>query len=298
MNLMRYKYLYFILSGLVIIPGLISLFLFGVKPAIDFTGGSLLEITLTDSERYQGLDPDVFAEQLAPEFEVQSIQKTGNQSLLLKGPEISNEQKEVALQKIRQQYGEIQEERFESLGPSIGQELLQKAIVALVIAAILITLYVWKQFDELKYGVCAVLAMFHDSLVLLGSFSLLGHFFQVEVDTLFVTAMLTTLSFSVHDTIVVYDRIRELKKKYFKTSLEELANIAVVETLSRSLNNSLTIIIMLLALVLLGGSSIHYFAIALLIGSITGTYSSPFVAVPLLLIWPKKKKAVLKKALG
>ena len=134
--------------------------------------------------------------------------------------------------------------------------------------------------------------MFHDSLVLLGVFSLLGHFRGIEVDTLFVTAMLTTLSFSVHDTIVVYDRIRELRHKYPRIDLDSLANVAVVETLGRSLNNSLTIILMLLVLVLLGGQSIHYFALALLVGSITGTYSSSFTAVPLLLCWPEKKKSV------
>jgi preprotein translocase subunit SecF len=131
--------------------------------------------------------------------------------------------------------------------------------------------------------------MLHDSLILLGAFSLLGHFFNVEVDVLFVTALLTTLSFSIHDTIVVYDRIRELRRKHPRSNLEEVANAAVLETLSRSINNSMTIIIMLLSLVVLGGTSIRYFVMALLIGAITGTYSSTFTAVPLLLVMNKQK---------
>ena len=135
------------------------------------------------------------------------------------------------------------------------------------------------------YGVCALLAMFHDMLVLIGTFSLLGYFLHVEVDVLFVTAVLTILSFSVHDTIVVYDRIRELKRKERGLTYVETIDTAVTETLSRSLNNSLTIIFMLLALWLLGGDTIRWFVFALLIGTITGTYSSTFTAAPLLVIW-------------
>jgi preprotein translocase subunit SecF len=129
--------------------------------------------------------------------------------------------------------------------------------------------------------------MLHDSLVLLGTFSLLGHFMGVEVDTLFVTALLTILSFSVHDTIVVYDRIRELKKKHGYLEFEDIVNRAVVETMGRSINNSLTIIFMLLAMYLLGGDTTRWFIFALLVGTISGTYSSTFTAAPLLILWEK-----------
>ncbi|MGB9613597.1 MAG: protein translocase subunit SecF, partial [Candidatus Margulisiibacteriota bacterium] len=156
-------------------------------------------------------------------------------------------------------------------------------------AAGFILLYVAWRFKDKKFGICAILAMFHDSLVLLGSFSLLGHFFGVEVDTLFVTAMLTILSFSVHDTVVVYDRIRESQKNLPHLPFEQLVNKAVTETLVRSLNNSLTIIFMLVALFLLGGETIRWFVAALLIGTISGTYSSPFTAAPLLVIWEQLK---------
>ncbi|KKT67177.1 MAG: SecF protein [Candidatus Woesebacteria bacterium GW2011_GWA2_44_33] len=180
--------------------------------------------------------------------------------------------------------GEATELRFENVGPSIGPDLIKKTIYAIAIAASAILLWVTFQFKSFKFGVSAVFAMLHDSLVLLGSFALFGHFFGAEIDFLFVTAMLTILSFSVHDTIVVYDRIRETRKKV-GGSMTEMANMAVSQTMVRSLNNSFTIIFMLVALILLGGTSIKWFAIALLVGTISGTYSSPFVAVPILVSW-------------
>ena len=198
---------------------------------------------------------------------------------------ISEEEKNKLKEKLKENFGEVEEIRFETVGPTLGRELLIKTLVAILLAAISITIYIGWRFKNKMYGVCAILAMIHDSLVLIGSFSLLGHFFNVEVDTLFVTAVLTVLSFSVHDTVVVYDRIRESIKQNPHLSIEELSNKAVTETMTRSLNNSLTIIFMLTALVILGGVTIKWFAVALLIGTISGTYSSPFVAVPLLNVW-------------
>jgi len=189
----------------------------------------------------------------------------------------------------------VEEVRYETVGPVLGRELLVKTLVAVALSAGGIMLYVAYRFKEMRYGVCAVLAMFHDMLVLIGTFSLLGYFLHVEVDVLFVTAVLTILSFSVHDTIVVYDRIRELRRKERGLTYVEMIDTAVTETLSRSLNNSLTIIFMLLALWLLGGETIRWFVFALLIGTITGTYSSTFTAAPLLVIWDslhsRRKKA-------
>lgn len=285
MNFMKWRWLYFSLSLLVIIPGLISLILFGLRPAIDFTGGSLLEIKLTAVTQDQNLGDDELSSLLSDTYELSSAQQTGSNHILLTGKDLSNEQKNRVLTLIESQYGPAEEMRFETVGPALGRELLVKTLVGVIIAAGVIMIYVWLQFNELKYGVSAILAMFHDSLILLGVFSLLGYFYQVEVDVLFVTALLTTLSFSVHDTIVVYDRIRELRGCYRQYSLEKLINTAVTETLSRSINNSVTIIIMLAALAMLGGSTIRWFAVALLIGAVTGTYSSTFTAAPLLLLW-------------
>lgn len=285
MNFMKWRWLYFSLSLLVIIPGLISLALFGLKPSIDFTGGSLLEVRFTQVEAEQSLATQDLQSAVAGIYELDTAQQSGQNQLILRGKHLSNEVKNEVVVALEEEYQAVEEIRFESVGPSLGRELLVKTLVGVGIAAALIMLYVWSQFNQLKFGVCAILAMFHDSLILLGTFSLLGHFMGVEVDMLFVTALLTTLSFSVHDTIVVFDRIRELRGKHFNQSWSKLINTAIIETLARSINNSVTIIIMLAALALLGGSTIRWFSVALLIGAITGTYSSTFTAAPLLLVW-------------
>lgn len=253
----------------------------GLKLGIDFTGGALLEVQLSNATTVQQV------ETLAKDrFSLDQITTSGSNRFLIRGQNLTNEQKTVLVSELGK-LGEVKELRFEVVGPTLGRELLQKTLTALLLASLIITWFVARQFKELKYGVSAILAMFHDTLVLLGVFSLLGKFAGVEVDVLFVTALLTTLSFSVHDTIVVFDRIRELHRKHAHIPFQELADMAVLETMGRSLNNSLTIIFMLLALVLLGGESIRWFAVALLVGSVTGTYSSPFTAVPLLLVWDK-----------
>ncbi|AKM81401.1 MAG: SecF protein [Candidatus Pacebacteria bacterium GW2011_GWF2_38_9] len=289
MKLMRFKKIYFAISLFFLIPGMISLFLFGLKPAIDFTGGSLLELQFLDQGENSNYSEANFKDSIASLYEANVVQSSGDNKMIVKGKEITNQEKDEIVSQLNQVYGQVEVLRFETVGPVLGAELLKKTLAAVFLVSGIITFYVWKQFDELKYGVCAVLAMLHDSLILIGAFSLLGHFFNVEVDVLFVTALLTTLSFSVHDTIVVYDRIRELKRKHTRFSFEEITSAAVLETLSRSINNSMTIIIMLLSLAILGGDSIRWFVIALLIGAITGTYSSTFTAVPLLLVVGKKK---------
>ncbi len=292
MNLMKHKKIYFLISAMFLIPGLIALIFFGLKPSIDFTGGSLLEIKfLNEVENYQA---EILKNSLKEFYPIESIQETAETSLILRGKEITNEEKEQVVDLIVNEFGEIEVLRFETVGPILGRELLKKTITAILLVAVVIAAYIWQQFHDLKFGISAVLAMFHDSLILLGIFSLLGRFRGIEVDVLFVTAILTTLSFSIHDTVVLYNRIRELKKKHRHLSLEEIANAAIWKTLGRSINDSMTIIIMLLSLVLLGGESIRYFSFALLIGAITGTYSSSFTAVPILLVWEelanRKKK--------
>lgn len=256
---MKYKMVYFVVSLVFLSVGIFSLLNWGLKLGIDFTGGVVAEYRLPNGET--------------------KLEKFGTKS---------EEEIDKIRQEIKSQNGT--ELRFEVVGPSIGPELIKKTFYALGISALLILLWVAVQFKNIKFGVSAILAMIHDSLILLGSFSLLGHFANVEVDFLFVTAVLTILSFSVHDTIVVYDRIREKQRKYdpsLGNDIEKIANSALTETMVRSLNNSFTIIFMLLALILMGGESIRWFAVALLIGTISGTYSSPFVAVPILVTWEK-----------
>lgn len=265
-NWMKYRFVYLLISGLFLSLGIFSIFKWGFNLSIDFTGGVLAEYQMPD----------------------------GSQRNIKYGIKTEGE-----VEKIRQDFKDqnAKELRFEVVGPSIGPDLVKKTFYALSLSAVLILFWVAIQFKSLKFGVSAILAMIHDSLVLVGGFSLLGHFMNVEMDFLFVTAVLTILSFSVHDTIVVYDRIREKYRKYdpsIGSDIKSVANSALTETMVRSLNNSFTIIFMLLALVVLGGETIKWFAVALLIGTISGTYSSPFVAVPILVTWEEIEKKLKK----
>ncbi|OGM28174.1 protein-export membrane protein SecF [Candidatus Woesebacteria bacterium RIFCSPLOWO2_01_FULL_39_61] len=282
MNWMIYRKIYFLLSGVVIGIGLFSLVKWGLKFGIDFRGGTIAEYRFDKNISTNDLSKKIGEQNI----EVISIQPTGGNQYLFKLAPLNSDEREKLNQTIRDFIGsqKIDELRHETVGPTIGPELVKKTLFAILIAAGSILLWVAYQFRSIKFGASAILAMFHDSLVLIGLYSLLGQFFGAEVDFLFVTALLTTLSFSVHDTIVVYDRIRESQGKFGGT-LSELADKAVTETMVRSLNNSFTIIFMLVALAILGGETVRWFAVALLIGTISGTYSSPFVAVPLLVTW-------------
>jgi preprotein translocase subunit SecF len=281
MNWMKYRPIYFSVSLVMIAVGIFSLLKWGPPLGIDFKGGSILEYSFEGSFSTEGASRA--AEGLG--IEVQSIQSVGEKNYLFRLGQVSTEQRDglrAELEKLSG--GTVSEEQFESVGPSIGPELVRKTLYAILISAGAILLWVAFQFKSVKFGVCAILAMAHDSFILVGSFALLGHFLDAEVDFLFVTALLTTLSFSVHDTIVVYDRIREIRRKR-GGKVSEVANMALSETMRRSINNSVTIALMLVALVVLGGTTVRWFAVALLIGTVLGTYSSPFVAVPLLVSW-------------
>lgn len=285
-NFMKYKLLYFIFSGIFLLPGIFFLLRFGLKPSLDFTGGTLLELTVST-------DLDSLRSAIAKEMPVNSLQQSGPNQYLLRAGVIDQQQNTDLQAKLSAQFGEVQERRFETIGPTLGKELIRKTLVGILLVTAFILYYIAIRFKSLKYGICAVLAMLHDSLILLGAFSFLGVYFGVEIDAMFVTAMLTILSFSVHDTIVVYDRIRESRKFNPQLPLVTIINQAVTETLGRSINNSLTIIFMLLSLYLLGGETTKWFIFALLIGTISGTYSSTFTAAPLLVLWEEiqaKKK--------
>jgi preprotein translocase subunit SecF len=266
MNWMKYRWLYLLISGILIICGLFSTLKWGFKIGIDFTGGSLLEYRLPDGS--------------VKTFKEKSIDQAQKNEIK------TNLEKEVG--------GSVTEIRFESVGPTVGPETLKRTIYALLISTAAILFWIAYQFKNLKFGISATIATLHDSLILIGSFSILGHFFGAELDFLFVTALLTILSFSVHDTIVVFDRIREMHKGDSRR-ISEMANAAVSETMVRSINNSFTIIFMLLALILLGGDTIRWFAVALLIGTVSGTYSSPFVAVSILVTWDEIEKRLKKQ---
>ena len=285
MNWMKHLTIYFLISAIFIIPGAYSLIRFGFKPSIEFTGGTRLTLENVQSS------PETVLQSFKDY--TPSLEDASKNTVTIKTKNISQETSQKAIDTIKNENPDIAITSFETIGASLGAETIRKTLFALGISSLMLLLYISFAFKQLKYGVCAVIAMLHDSLILLGSFSLLGHFFGVEIDLLFVTAVLTILSFSTHDTIVVYDRIRELSHKLKNETFVSIVNHAVTETMVRSLNNSLTIIFMLIALFLIGGETTKYFSLALLIGTITGTYSSTFTAAPLLVVWDKiftKKK--------
>jgi len=293
---MKFKYVFFAISLLVILPGIFSLAKFGLKMSIDFSGGTLLEIQNSSLRQDSGRQAKLKTIYENQKIEFASAQQTSNSSVLIRSKSLDNSAKEKIVAEISKEFGETKVERFETVGPTIGAELTQKAMMAVGLASILIIIYIAYAFREIpppykswRFGVCAVIALLHDVFVVIGTFSLLGHFFGAEIDSLFVTAILTIIGFSVHDTIVVFDRIREnLSKDASKLSFADVTNESILQTLVRSLNTSLTVVFTLLALILFGGESIRWFSVALLIGIVSGTYSSIFNAAPLLVLWEEK----------
>lgn len=280
---MRLRPLFFLLSCSLLLVSCFSLVKWGFRPSIDFSGGTIYEFKIpnTDSAAIK----TVFQNQHLSLASLSQSQDT----YLLRFDTISPDQKVALDSELKKLNPEFIELRFETLGPVLGRELLQKTLVAVILSSVALLIFIGSRFSDLSFGLSAVLAMFHDSFILLGAFSLLGHFLGAELDALFVTALLTTLSASVHDTVVTFDRIRELRRADYRLSWVDLANRAVTEVIVRSLNNSMTIIFMLFSLVLLGGVTTRWFAAALLIGVICGTYSSTGVAIPLVLFWKRKK---------
>ena len=284
-NFLKYRTLYLAISLIVILAGLFSMIRWGYVLSIDFVGG-----TQIDYQTQAKLDTNKVREILrAQKIEPISVETTANQlSLRLKAIDQATENKmQTALQS--QLKTPLTVLRSETVGPTLGAEMMRKTGIAAVLAILGILIYMSFAFKGWTFALAAIIALLHDVLVLVGTYSLLSHFFGAQVDTLFVTALLTTMSFSVHDTIVIFDKIREYMRSEARSNIEYFANKALTETLVRSVNNSMTIIFMLLALILLGGSTIKFFVIALLIGTITGTYSSPFVATPVL-VWLEKRK--------
>ena len=287
-NWLRYKKIYFSISIGLIAVCIYALLTWGLKLGVDFRGGTIIEYKFTEEISTEEATKKIEGAGL----EVTSVQKTGEGTYLFKLPPINVYESTVIKEELASLVGEeVDELRFETVGPSMGPELVKKTAYAIAISAGVMLLWIAYQFKSFKFGVSAILAMLHDSFILIGSFAVLGHFMSAEVDFLFVTALLTTLSFSIHDTIVVFDRIREIKKKH-GGEMVDVANRALTETMVRSLNNSFTIAFMLMALLLLGGTTVKWFAAALLIGTILGTYSSPFVATPLLISWDSIAESV------
>jgi len=289
------KNIYFLISLIVIIPGLVSLFLFGLRLSIEFTGGSRLTLV------YPKTVDQKLVQQIRSTFEEAKVEVStispSKSSVIVRTAPMTQKQDIQITNALKEKTGEFTQADFDTVGPVIGQETTNKAVLAVLFASILIVIYIAVSFRKVpkpasswRFGVCAILAVLHDALVLIGIFSLLGHFLHVEVDSLFITAVLTVIGFSVHDTIVVFDRIRENLLKTSGVAFPQLVNNSILQTITRSLNTSLTAIIVLVTLLIFGGESVRWFVVALLIGIVSGTYSSIFNAAPLLVTWQEWDK--------
>lgn len=299
MNIIGRSRLWFSISLLILVPGIISLGLWGLKPGIDFAGGQVMEVTgTTDAGKVQPL----FEAQGARDIVVTTA---GANRVLIRYREAEGKNPTDTAATIKGQLSSagLQQSSFESIGPAVSRDITRNAIVAVALASLAIVAFMALAFrntpppvSPLSFGVTAVIALLHDTLMILGIFSLLGHFYGIEIDSLFVTAVLTTIGFSIHDTIVVYDRIREnLRRK--KGDFDVIVNDSIVETLDRSLSTSLTVLLTLLALLVFGGETIRIFILALLLGVVSGTFSSIFNAAPLLVVWHRRQlKRRLRKA--
>lgn len=291
MNLMKFKGWYFIFSFIIILPGLYYLLTSGLKLGIDFTGGALLEYKFE-----KNVDANDLRQAIAKEgVEIGQISSAGSNVYIIRTKPLEQEKINKLKSDLNNQFGKVEERRVENVGPVIGRELSQKALIALLLASLMIVLYIAYSFRRIpkpasswRFGIAAIAALIHDVLVVVGVFAILGKFYNVEVDTLFITALLTIIGFSVHDTIVVFDRIRENLLKNIGKRFIDVANLSVVQTLGRSLNTSLTVVFVLIALLLFGGETIRWFVGTLLIGIISGTYSSIFNATALLVWWEEK----------
>lgn len=284
-NFLKYRRLYFLISAIVIGAGLFSIVRWGYIYSIDFVGGTNIRYQVS-----KAIQEDKIKKILEKEkVEALDVDVKNNEVSVRSKPIDERKEAQIRKQVKNNGAGDVKLLTFETVGPVLGQETIRKTLIASLAAIIGILIYISFAFKGVAYAAAAIAALLHDILVVIGVYSLLSHFFGAQLDTLFVTALLTTMSFSVHDTIVIFDKIREYRRQEGRVNIERQANKALTETMVRSLNNSMTIVFMLLALLLLGGSTIRFFVAALLIGTLTGTYSSPFVATPIL-VWMEKRR--------
>jgi len=273
-NLVQHRKIWYIISLLVILPGLISMVTQGFNLGIDFTGGNLVEVRLEQGVKIEQVRSVVEELDYAA---ANNIQQSGTSNYLIRTRELTEEESATLISTLKQKVGEVTLLRNDRVGPVIGKELTMNAIWSLLIAAALMLVYISYRF-EFKQGVATIIAMLHDLVVVLGVFSI----FQIEIDSTFVAAILTIIGYSINDTIVIFDRIREnLRMRKKGEALEDLVNISLWQTMVRSLNTGMSVLFVLLTLYLLGGTTLQHFVLALLVGVVSGTYSSMFNASPL-----------------
>jgi preprotein translocase subunit SecF len=276
----------------VIVPGVIALLLWGLPPAIDFTGGSVLEVQFETGKAPQPAAVIALYNQLG--VRDSEVQSSVNDVLVIRSKEIDETTKNKIVAQMGTQFGsKVTINSFDTVGPEIGSETTTGAVRAVIAASIGILLYIWFAFRNIpnsyRYGIAAIIATIHDILVVCGTYALLGHFLGWEVDSLFLTALLTVIAFSVHDDVVVFDRIRENANTYRRVKYDQVVNFSIVQTMDRSINTQFTVMLTLLALAMFGGLTIRHFVITLLIGVFSGTYSSIFNAAPILVVWQNQE---------
>jgi preprotein translocase subunit SecF len=282
---MAKKRWYFSFSTLLILAGAAALVMWGLNLGVDFTGGTLVELSFKKQVDKNKLESVIEKK----DINVASIAPTDAGTFIIRTKPLSDEQKKQIVQEATREFGVVNEVSHETIGPTIGAELMRKAVIALAVAAVAIVLYIAWAFRSVPRPASswrfAIVALLHDSFIVVGVFAILGQFFAVEIDTFFVTALLTIIGFSVHDTIVVFDRVRENLKNEVGDTFASTVNHSIMQTLARSFNTSVTVVFVLLAVLLFGGASLRWFTVALLVGIIAGTYSSIFTASPLLVVW-------------
>jgi preprotein translocase subunit SecF len=294
MTIIKYEKYLLIVPAVISVIALLALGLWGLKPGIDLSGGTLLQVSYPSGRPAIAQVQRIAAAQSIGEVRVQPTGETG---YILRERTLSNDEKN-SLETALQTLGAIHEDQFNSVGPVIGQELLHKGLVALALVAVCIILFIAFAFRKVskplaswKYGIIAIITLIHDILIPVGLFAVLGHFKGSEVDSLFIVALLTLLGVSINNTIVVFDRVRENLRRNEeyrkKEAFDEVVSRSIMQTLARSINTSLTVVIVLAALYALGPVATRDFSLTLIVGMIAGTYSSIFLASPLLIKWER-----------
>ncbi|MEK7665590.1 MAG: protein translocase subunit SecF [Patescibacteria group bacterium] len=290
-DVIKTKKIWFALSGLLIGGSIIALAVFGLRMGIDFTGGSLMTVQFENAPTTDAVRSSI----VSFGYEGTRVQSTEGGAFIVRLPSLAEEEHQAVLSNLEAQFGAFEEQQYQLVGPVFGAELLKKAIWAIVLVLTLITLYVTYVFRKVsdpvaswKYGVITMIAAFHDIIIPIGLFAILGYFLNYQIDSAFVAAILTVLGYSINDTIIVFDRVREnLMHRSSAESLEETVSKSVRQTAVRSINTSVTTLLALFAILFFGGETTRAFALALIVGIISGTYSSIFIASPLLIVWEK-----------
>jgi preprotein translocase subunit SecF len=296
MNILGKRYLFFLFSLLLIIPGLVIIALDGLPLSIDFKGGSLVELGFALDKAPQNSEIlTIFNENNIVDAQVQSSVDNGSALAVIKSSSLSQDQYNSIISALRSTYdANLVERRFDTVGPSISQSVTSRALMAVGIAAIAVIIYITFAFRGIahafRYGVCAIIAMLHDILIVISMGAIGSKLFGWQMDSLYLTSLLTVIGFSTQDKIVVFDRIRENEPILRKVPFEKLVNHSIIQSLQRSINTQLmTVEFLLLALALFGGDTLREMCVILLIGLLSGTYSSIFIAAPILVVWENKE---------